>query len=79
MGEELQLEAKGQSPDFQHKLKLVLQGELTLAQSSALAMEYMEHTKAAEEVRNARHRAQSTRQVQKGGVLYAEEAHEMVK
>ena len=78
-GEELQLDAKGQSPDFQHKLKLVLQGGLTLAQSGALSMKHMEHTKAAEEVRNARRRAQSRRQVQKGGVLYASEAREMVK
>jgi len=39
----------------------------------------MEHTKAAEEVRNARRRAQSRRQVQKGDVLYVSEAREMVK
>jgi len=58
MGEESQLEVKGQLPDFQQKLKLVLQGGLTLAQSGALAMEHIEHTKAAEEVRNARRRAQ---------------------
>jgi len=63
MGEELQLDAKGQSPDFQHKLKLVLQGGLTQAQSDALAIEHMEYTKAAKEVRNARRRAQSKREV----------------
>jgi len=63
MGEELQLDAKGQSPDFQHKLKLVLPGGLTLAQSGALAIEYMEYTKAAKEVRKARRRAQSKREV----------------
>ena len=79
MGEELQLEAKELSPSFQHKLKLVLQGGLTLAQSGALAMDHMEHTRAAEEVRNARRRAQSRRQLQKGGVLYASEARQMVK
>jgi len=65
MGEELQLEAKGQSPHFQYKLKLILQGGLTLAQSGALGMEQMEHTKATEEVRNARCRVQSRRQVQR--------------
>ena len=79
MGAELQLEAKELSPEFQNKLKLVLQGGLTLAQSGALAMKHMEYTKAAEEVRNARCRAQSRRQVQKGGVLYASEAREIVK
>jgi len=63
MGEELQLDAKGQSPEFQHKLKLVRQGGLTLAQSGALAIEYMEYTRAAKEVRNARRRAQSKREV----------------
>jgi len=79
MGEELQLEAKELSPSLQHKLKLVLQGGLTLAQSGALAMDHMEHTRAAEEVRNARHRAQRRRQLQKGGVLYASEARIMGK
>jgi len=80
MGEELQLKAKELSPSFQHKLKLVLQGELTLAQSGALAMDHtMEHTRAAEEVRNAKRRAQSRRHLQKGGVLYASEARQMVK
>jgi len=79
MGEELQHEAKELSTSFQHKLKLVLQGGLTLAQSGALAMEQREHTRAAEEVRNARRRAQNRRQLQKGGVLYASEACQMVK
>jgi len=79
MGKELQLEAKTLSPSFQHKLKLVLQRGLTLGQSGALAMDHMEHTRAAEEVRNARRRAQSRRQLQKGGVLYASQASQMVK
>ena len=67
------------SPDFQHRLKLVLQGVLALAQSGALAMEHMDNTRAAKQARNARHRAQSRRQIQKGGVLYASEARQMVK
>ena len=79
MGAELQHEAKELSTSFPHKLKLVLQGGLTLAQSGALAMEHREHTRAAEEVRNARRRAQNRRQLQKGGVLYASEACQMVK
>jgi len=79
MGEKLQLEAKELLPSFQHKLKLVLQGGLILAQSDALAMDHMEHRRAVEEVRNARRRAQSGRQLQKGGVLYASEACQMVK
>jgi len=79
MGEELQLEAKELSSSFQHKVKLVLEGGLTLAQSGALAMDHMEHTRAAEDVRNARRRAQSRRQLQKSGVLYASEARQMVK
>jgi len=77
MGEELQHEAKEPSPSFQHKLKLVLQGGLTLAQSGALAMDHMEHTRAAEEVRNARRGVQNRRQLQKGGVLYTSEACQM--
>ena len=52
--DELLEEGKGLSPSFQAKLKLVLQGGLTLAQSGALAMEHMEHTRATEEMRNAR-------------------------
>jgi len=79
MIEELQLVAKKQSPDFQHKLKLVLQGGLTLAQSGALAIKHMQPTKTTEKVRNARGRAQSRRQGQKEGVLNASEACQMVK
>jgi len=69
MREELLSEAKDLSPTFQHKLKQALQGGLALAQSGALAMEHMENTRAAEEARNARRRAQSQRQIQKGGLL----------
>jgi len=46
MTDKLLEEGKGLSPSFQAKLKLVLQGGLTLAQSGALAMEHMEHTSA---------------------------------
>ena len=42
-------------------------------------MEHMDNTRAAEQARNARRRAQSRRQIQKGGVLYASEARQMVK
>jgi len=42
-------------------------------------MEHMENTQAAEETRNARRRAQNRRQLQKGGVIYASEARQMVK
>jgi len=36
-------------------------------------------TRAAEEARSARRHGQNRRQVQKGGVLYAAEAHKIVK
>ena len=42
-------------------------------------MDYMEHTQAANEARNARRRVQSRRQLQKGAVLYASDAHQIVK
>jgi len=72
-------EGKELPQGLQNKLKLVLQGRLALAQSGALAMEHMEHTGAAEEARNARRRGQSRRQIQKGGVIYASEAREIMK
>jgi hypothetical protein len=78
-GKELLRDAKNMSSDFQNRLKLVLQGGLALAQSGALAMDHMENTRAAEHARSMRRRAQSRRQVQKGGVLYASEARKMVK
>ena len=78
-GNELLNEAQDMTPEFQHRLKLVLQGGLALAQSGVLAIEHMENTRAAEQLRSARRRAQSRRQVQKGGVLDASEAHQMVK
>jgi hypothetical protein len=78
-GDELLLEAGDYSPSFQHKLKLALQGALAQAQSGALAMDNLEHTKMAEETRNARRKSQNRRQVQKGGVMYASEARQMVK
>ena len=77
--DELLSEVQGMPPEFQHRLKLVLQGGLALAQSGALATEHMENTRGAEQVRSARSRAQNRRQVQKGGVLYASEARQMVK
>jgi len=42
-------------------------------------MEHMEHTRAAEEMRNARRRGQSRRHIQKGEVIYASEARQMAK
>jgi len=78
-GEDLLGEARDMSPDFQERLKLVLQGGLVLAQTGALAIEHMENIRAADEARNARHRAHNRRQIQKGGVLYASEARQMVK
>ena len=56
-GEELLRNVRHMSPDFQHRLKLVSQGGLALAQSGALAMEHMENMQAAELARNARRRA----------------------
>ena len=79
MSDELLEEGKHLPASFQAKLKLVLQGGLTLAQSGALAMEHMETTRAAEEMRNARRRGQSRRHIQKGGVIYASEARQMAK
>ena len=79
MSDELLQEGKELPQGFQNKLKLVLQGGLALAQSGALAIEHMEHTRAAEEARNARWRGQSRRQIQKGGVIYASEARKIVK
>jgi len=79
ISDELLQEGKELPQGFQNKLKLVLQGGLALAQSGALAMEHMEHTRAAEEARNARRRGQSRRLIQKGGVIYPSEAREMVK
>lgn len=78
-GDELLDQAQEMSPEFQHRLKLVLQGGLALAQSGALAMEHLENTRAADQARSARSRAHSRRQIQKGGVLYASEARQMVK
>ena len=78
-GEELLHDAKNMSPDFQNRLKLVLQGGLALAQSGALAMEHMENTQAAEKARSERRKAQNRRQIQNGGVLYADEARDIVK
>jgi len=78
-GEELQREAAAFSPTFQRRLKLVLQGGLAQAQSGALALENLEHTRAAEEARSARRKSANRRQVQKGGVIYASEARKMVK
>jgi hypothetical protein len=56
----------------------VVQGGLAQVQSGALAIDHMEHTQAAEEARSARRRAQNRRQVQRGGVIYASEARQMV-
>jgi len=55
------------TPEFQLRLKLVLQKGLALTQSVALAIEQMENTHAAENVQSARSRAQSRRQVQNRG------------
>ena len=79
MSDELLKEGKELPASFQAKLKHVLQGGLTLAQSGALAMEHMETTYAAEEMRNARRRGQSRRHIQKGRVIYTSEAHQMAK
>ena len=78
-GDELLRDAADLSPTFQRRLKLVLQGGLTQAQSGALAMESLEHTKAAEQAKSAKRKSQNRRQVQKGGVLYASEARQMVQ
>ena len=78
-GEELQHEAAAFSPTFQWRLKLVVQGGLAQAQSGALVLENLEHTRAAEEARSARRKSANRRQVQKGGVIYASGAREMVK
>ena len=78
-GEELLLDAKDMSPDFQHRLKLVLQGGLALAQSGELAKEHMANTQAADQARSARRKAQNRRQTQNGGVIYASEAREKAK
>jgi len=42
-------------------------------------MENLEHTRLAEETRSARRKSANRRQVQKGGVIYASEARQMVK
>jgi len=42
-------------------------------------MESLEHTKAAEQAKSAKRKSQNRRQVQKGGVLYASEARQMVQ
>ena len=78
-GEELLLDAKDMSPDFQRRLKQVLQGGLALAQSGELAKEHMANTQAAEQARSARRKAQNRRQIQNGGVIYASEAREKAK
>lgn len=72
-------DARHMSPEFQHRLKLVLQGGLAVAQFGALAMEHMENTQAAELARNARCCAQSKREVETGGVLYPSDPVNMVK
>jgi len=78
-GEQLQKDAMNVSPDFQHQLKLDLQSGRALAESGALTIEYLDNTRAVEQARNARRRAQSRREVQRGGVLYALEACQIVK
>jgi len=78
-GQELIQNAREMSPEFQLHLKQVLQGGLALAQSGELAKEHMENTQAAEHSRDARHRAQNRSQIQRGGVIYAADARQMVK
>ena len=55
--EELLNDARDMSPDFQTRLKLVLQGGLALAQSGVLAIEDMKNTQAAEQARSERRKA----------------------
>ena len=59
-------------------LQKYLKGSLAFAQSGALALQHLEDTKAAELARPARQK-RNRRSLQKGGVLYAYEAREMVK
>jgi len=64
---------------FSSVLRKCFKVGLPLHNQGALAKEHMENTQAAEQVRSARRKVQNRRQVQKGGVLYASEAHQMVK
>jgi len=66
------------SPSSNRHLQQYLKGSLAIAQSGALALQDLENTKAAELARAARQK-RSRRPLQKGGVLYAYEAREMVK
>ena len=59
-------------------LQKYLKGSLSFAQSGALALQHLEDTKAAEPARAARQK-RNRQTLQKGGVLYAYEAREMVK
>lgn len=77
-GHKLIQNAREMSPDFQLHLKQVLEGGLALAQSGELGKEHIENTQAAEHSRSARCRAQNRRQIQRGGVIYAADAGQMV-
>ncbi|KAA8894240.1 hypothetical protein FN846DRAFT_895270 [Sphaerosporella brunnea] len=62
-------------PSFQHKLKAGHKGGLVQSQAGARAFADLVATKAAEKSRQQRSRSS----LQKGGVLYAENARNMVK
>jgi len=74
MSDELLEKGQELSPSFQAKLKLDLQGGLTFPQSRALAIEHMEQTHVAEDIRQASRSGQSSRHIQTEGVIYASEA-----
>jgi len=78
-GQELIQNAQEISPDFRLPLGQVVHGGLALAQSGELAKEHMENAQAAEHSRSARRWAQNRRQIQRGGVIYAAGACQMVK
>ncbi|KAA8913293.1 hypothetical protein FN846DRAFT_1018904 [Sphaerosporella brunnea] len=62
-------------PSFQHKLRAGLKGGLVQSQAGARAFADFAATKAAEKSRRQRSRSS----LQKGGVLYAENARNIVK
>jgi len=67
------------SPEVEQRLKLVLQRALVLAQTGVLGIEHIANTRGADETRKTRYRAHNRRQIQRGEVLSASKACQIVK
>ena len=72
------LQTAGLSPTFRRSLDTFIKGSLVQAHASAQAQEDLQNTQAAEIARAAREK-RSRRSVQKGRVMYADEARSMTR